>query len=377
MIVGIPKELKEQEYRVGITPEGIRALVGAGHSVLVEKAAGEGARLDDNQFASAGARIAGSHDELFEQAELILKIKEPIEEEFEVLRSGQILFCYLHLASSKSLTEALLERKVVGIAFETVETDDGIYPLLIPMSRIAGQLAILEGGRYLQRTYGGLGVLVGRVSAQDRGAKVLIIGAGTVGTAAAQTAVGLGADVTIMDIDYEKACRLSKLLNGKPTVLETTPEVLKEALPRSDLVVGAVLSPGDKAPYLITRDMLKVMRKGSVIVDVSIDQGGSVETSRPTTHADPTFEVDGVIHYCVANMPGCVPLTSTLAIARQSLPYALEIANKGWMKALRDNRALAKGLNVCLGRVTYKPVADLFNLPYLPVEKAFSHKISK
>ena len=374
MIVGIPKELKEQEYRVGITPEGVRALVGAGHSVLIEKAAGEGARLDDKEFASAGARIVGSHDKLFEQAKLILKIKEPIEKEFELLQSGQILFCYHHLASSKTLTKALLEKKVVGIAFETVETADGKYPLLIPMSRIAGQLAILEGGRYLQRTYGGLGVLVSKVSAQDRAAKILIIGAGTAGSAAAQTAISLGADVTIMDIDYEKGHRLSKLLNGKPTVLEMTPELLKEALPQLDLVVGAVLSPGDKAPYLITRDMLKLMQKGSVIVDVSIDQGGSVETSRPTTHADPTFEVDGIIHYCVANMPGCVPLTSTLVIATQSVPYTLEIANKGWMKALRDNSALAKGLNVCLGQVTYKSVADLFDLPYLPVEKALNHR---
>lgn len=371
MIIGIPKEIKEQEYRVGITPDGVRTLVDAGHSVLVEKSAGLGAGIGDEDFAASGARIAGSHEGVYDRAEMIMKIKEPLAEEYELLRAGQILFCYLHLASSKRLTEALLERNVVGIAFETVQTDNGGYPLLAPMSRIAGQLAILEGGRCLQRTCGGPGVLLSRVNEQDRVARVLVLGAGTVGSAAATVAVGLGADVTVMDIDVDKARRLSRLLGDKAAVGSMTPEALCEALGNSDLVVGAVMMPGDKAPYLITRDMLELMKKGTVIVDVSIDQGGCVETSRPTTHTHPTFEVDGIIHYCVANMPGCVPLTSTYAITTQTLPYALEIADKGWISALRGNPALAKGLNVAWGRVICKAVADVFHFSHLPVDQAF------
>ena len=298
-----------------------------------------------------------------------MKVKEPLPEEYELLNEKHTLFAYLHLASSKPLTEALLERRITGIAFETVETPEATHPLLAPMSEIAGRVATLEGAKHLQRPCGGVGKLLATFAEGELAPKVVVIGAGVAGTAAARTAAALGGDVTVLDIKEEALKVLATILNGKVTTLISTPDTIKESLSGADLVVGAVYRSGDKAPHLITREHLKLMKKRSVIVDIAIDQGGCVETSRPTTHSDPIFEVDGVIHYCVANMPGCVPVTSTVAISKAIAPYVEELADNGWKEALRQNESLAKGLNVYKGKVTYKSIAELFGLPYLPLEK--------
>jgi alanine dehydrogenase len=370
MIIGVPKEIKQQEYRIALTPEAVKRLVDKGHTVLVEKSAGEGALFEDSQYVEAGARIVSSHAELYSSSELVVKVKEPLPEELALLNEQHTLFAYLHLASSKVLTEALLKRGITGIAFETVETPDGTHPLLAPMSEIAGRVATLEGAKHLQRPCGGVGKLLATFVEGELAPKVVVIGAGVAGSAAARTAAALGGDVTVLDIKEEALNEVASLLNGKVTTLISTPDTIKECLSGADLVIGAVYRSGDKAPHIITRKHLKLMKNRSVIVDIAIDQGGCVETSHPTTHSDPVFEVDGVIHYCVANMPGCVPVTSTVAISKAIVPYVEEIADNGWKKALRQNESLAKGLNVYKGKVTYEPIAKLFGLPYLSLQKA-------
>jgi alanine dehydrogenase len=369
MIIGVPKEIKQQEYRVALVPEAVKRLIERGQTVLIEKSAGEGALFKDSQYADAGAGIVQSHAGLFDSAELIVKVKEPLPEEYDLLTEKHTLFAYLHLASSKPLTEALLRRKITGIAFETVETPEGTHPLLAPMSEIAGRVATLEGAKHLQRPCGGVGKLLATFVEGELAPKVVVIGAGVAGTAAARTAAALGGDVTVLDIKEEALAALVSALNGKVTTLISTPDTVKDSLSGADLVVGAVYKSGDKAPHIITREHLKLMKERSVIVDIAIDQGGCVETSRPTTHSDPIFEVDGVIHYCVANMPGCVPVTSTVAISRAIAPYVEELADNGWKEALRRNESLAKGLNVFRGEVTYEPIARLFGLPYLSIRE--------
>ncbi len=369
MIVGIPKEIKPEEYRVAMTPAGVKALKAGGHDVLVEREAGLGSGFQDEEYVQAGAEMIETAGEVFERAGMIVKVKEPLPPEIPQIRDGQILFTYLHLAADRALTEGLLEARCIGLAYETVETADGGLPLLTPMSQIAGRLAVQMGARFLERPQGGRGVLLGGVPGV-RPASVLILGAGIVGMNAARMAMGLGAEVIVSTRNAARLRRIDEVYFGRIRTLKMTRENIEEAVREADLVVGAVLVTGDKAPRLITREMLKTMKKGAVIVDVSIDQGGIAETSRPTYHNDPVYEVDGVIHYCVANMPGCVPRTATLALTNETLPYAVEIADKGWQQATRDDPALARGLNVCLGKLTCKPVADLFALPYTPPEEA-------
>lgn len=368
MIVGVPGEIKNNEYRVGMTPAGVEVLTQAGHTLYVQKTAGEGTGVADSDYEKAGAVILATADEVFEKSEMIVKIKEPLEPEFPRLKRGQILFTYLHLAGDKELTTKTLETGCIGIAYETMETPQGTLPLLVPMSEVAGRLATVEGAKYMQRTYGGRGIFMGGVPGTSP-AEVLILGAGIVGRHAMQMAVGLGADVTIMTRNVNRLREIDAIYAGRVKTLKMTPWSVREAVTRADLVVGSVLVTGAKTPWLITKDMLKTMRKGAVIVDVSIDQGGCCETSKPTTHSEPIYEVDGVVHYCVANMPGCVPRTSTFALTNETLPYALEIAGKGWQKACRDNYTIRTGLNTCEGKLTYKPVADVFDLPYTPPEE--------
>jgi alanine dehydrogenase len=368
VIVGIPKEIKNNEYRVGMTPAGVEVLVKEGHTVYVEKTAGAGTGLPDSDYEKAGAKILKTADEVFGKSEMIVKIKEPLDPEFPRLRKGQILFTYLHLAGDKQLTLNTLETGCIGIAYETMERADGSLPLLVPMSEVAGRLAVIEGAKYMQRTYGGRGIFMGGVPGTSP-AEVLVLGAGIVGRHAMQMAVGLGADVTIMTRNIDRLREIDAQYRGRVKTLKMTPWAVREAVTQADVIVGSVLVTGGKAPWIVTKDMLKTMRRGAVIVDVSIDQGGCCETSKPTTHSDPIYEVDGVIHYCVANMPGCVPRTSTFALTNETLPYAVEIANKGWKKACQDNPIIRTGLNTFEGKLTYKPVADVFGLKYTPPEK--------
>lgn len=368
MIIGVPKEIREDEYRIAITPSGIEALRKNGHRVVVEKDAGIGSGITNEEIRRAGAEILPSPEQVFSQAEMIVKVKEPLGEECELLKEGQILFTYLHLASNKTLTSSLMKAKVIAIAYETVKTDDGKLSLLIPMSEVAGRLAIQEGAKYLESSQGGEGILLGGVSGVAP-AKVVILGGGVVGANAAKMAAGLGARVVILDKNLDRLRYLDDVMEANVITMKSNEYNIREALKNADLVVGAVLVPGGKAPKLVTRKMLKTMKPGSVIVDVAIDQGGCVETSRPTCPSEPTYEVDGVIHYCVANMPGCVPRTSTYALTNATLPYILELANYGYPQALRKNKALAKGLNIVNGRVTCEGVAKAHGLPYYELEE--------
>jgi alanine dehydrogenase len=366
--IGIPKEIKNNEYRVGMTPGGVEMLAKAGHSIVVEKAAGSGTGFADSEYEKAGATILGTADEVFEKADMIIKIKEPLDPEFARLRKGQILFTYLHLAGDKELTTRTLETGCIGIAYETMESRNGSLPLLVPMSEVAGRLATVEGAKYMQRTFGGRGIFLGGVPGTEP-AQVLVLGAGIVGRHSMQMALGLGAEVTIMTRNVNRLREIDAIYRGRVKTLKMTPWAIREAVTRADLIIGSVLVTGAKTPWLITREMLKTMRRGAVIVDVSIDQGGCCETSRPTTHSEPIYEVDGVIHYCVANMPGCVPRTSTFALTNETISYALEIAGKGWKKACQDNYTIKTGLNTCEGKLTYKPVADVFDLTYTPADE--------
>lgn len=363
MIIGVPKEIKNNENRVGLTPAGISALVKAGHSLFVQAHAGEGSGFSDEEYAAAGATILGSIEEVYHKAEMIIKVKEPIEVEYSLIRENQLLFTYFHFASYEPLTKAMIERKAVCLAYETVEKKDRSLPLLVPMSEVAGRMSIQEGAKYLEKPMGGRGILLGGVPGV-KPAQVLILGGGIVGTQAAKMAAGMGADVTIMDISIPRLRELDDILPKNVKTVFSNEYNIREAVKQADLIVGAVLIPGAKAPHLVTRDMLKMMKKGTVLVDVAVDQGGCIETCKPTTHENPTYEIDGIIHYCVANMPGAVPYTSTLALTNATLPYALQLANKGWKKACSDNEELRLGLNVVEGKVVYKGVSDAFNLPF-------------
>ncbi len=366
MIVGVPKEIKTDEYRVSMTPAGVHELVSRGHKVLLEDLAGEGSGISNQYYLDQGAQIV-SRQEIFAQSEMIVKVKEPLPEEYGLLREGQILYTYLHLAPAPELAQALLDRKVVGIAYETVQSPDGSLPLLIPMSEVAGRMAIHEGAKYLERENGGRGILLGGVPGVDPG-HVVIIGGGIVGANAAKMAIGTGAQVTLLDVNLPRLRYLDDIHGSRLKTLMSNRVNLLESLRTADLVIGAVLIPGAKAPRLITREMLTLMQLGSVIVDVGIDQGGVFETSRPTTHSDPIFEVEGVIHYCVANMPGAVARTSTFALTNATFPYALALAEKGYQKALKEDPVLRAGLNICLGAVTHLEVAKALEKEFIPPE---------
>ena len=363
MKIGVPKEIKRHEYRVGLTPAHAKVYVESGHKVMVENGAGDGAGFCDSEYLAAGAELISSKKNLFDKSEMIIKVKEPLPEEYDLFHEGQILYTYLRLAADKVLTEALLAKKVVGIAYETIQLEDGSLPCLTPMSEIAGRLSVQEGAKYLEKAFGGRGVLLGGVPGVERG-RVSIIGGGVVGTNAAKIAVGIGANVTVLDLSAKRLGYLDDIFGSSLQTLYSNKENIIKCLEESDLVIGAVLVPGAKAPRLVTREMLSHMKKGAVIVDVAVDQGGCFETTRPTSHDDPTFNVDGVVHYCVANMPGAVALTSTLALTSVTLDYGLKIANMGWKAAINSDSALQKGLNMVDGKLCYEPVANSLNLPY-------------
>ncbi len=363
MIIGIPKEIKNNENRVGMTPAGVSELIRHGHTVYVQHTAGEGSGFPDADYENIGAKILPDIADVYAIADMIIKVKEPIAPEYPLIKEGQLLFTYFHFASDRTLTEAMIKTKATCIAYETVELPDRSLPLLIPMSEVAGRMSIQEGARFLEKPQGGKGILLGGVPGV-KPAKVLILGAGTVGTNAAKMAAGLGADVTITDINLKRLRQLDDILPKNVKTLYSTRHNIENELPTTDLVVGSVLIPGDKAPHLITRDMLKLMRPGTVLVDVAIDQGGCFETSHPTSHSEPIYVIDGIVHYAVANIPGAVPYTSTLALTNATLPYAVALADKGWQQACKENKALALGLNMTDGKITYKAVADVWGLPY-------------
>jgi len=370
MIIGIPKEIKAQEERVAITPAGVETLKKAGHSILIEKYAGIGSGFTNEDFIKAGAEILETPKEVFEKADMILKVKEPLAQEYNFLREGQILFTYLHLAAEPKLVNALLERKVTGIAYETVQLDDNSLPLLTPMSEVAGRMSVQIASRLLEKYYGGMGILMGGVPGTAP-AKVVIIGGGIVGANAAKMAIGLRASVTLLDVNLDRMRYLNDVYAESLTTIYSNSYTIRENIKKADVVIGAVLIPGAKAPKLVTEDMVQQMKPGSVILDVAIDQGGCIETiDRVTTHENPTFVKHGVVHYSVANMPGAVPRTSTMALTNATLPYAIKLANKG-MDAVKENKALAKGVNTFKGHLTYEGVSTSLNLPYKPLEELF------
>ena len=368
MIAGILKEIKSEENRVSMTPSGVEIMKGNGHTVLVETLAGAGSGFDDKAYTAAGAEIIATPREIYEKSDMVMHVKEPQPSEYDWVREGQIVFTYFHFAPDERLTRAFIKTKSVDIAYETVEGPGGSLPLLTPMSEVAGRMSIQEAAKYLEKPFGGRGILLGGVTGTSP-ATVVVIGGGVVGRNAALMACGLGAKVYVLDMYINCLHRLSETMPKNCFPLMSSPALLRDLVKEADVVIGAVLVSGAKAPKLLTREMLKTMKKGSVIVDVAIDQGGCFETSHPTTHGDPTFVVDGVIHYCVANMPGAVPVTSTLALTNATLPYAVEIANKGWKEAARDNTGLRCGLNIVEGKVTCKGVSDAFGLDYTPAEK--------
>lgn len=366
MIVGVPKEIKVHEYRVGMVPAFVRALTSGGHEVLVERGAGAGSFIPDEAYVEAGARIVPSADDVWKNAEMIVKVKEPIEVEFDRIQNGQAIYTFFHLAAVPALTQVLLEKKATAIAYETIQLPNGALPLLRPMSEVAGRLSVQAGAVSLTRQQGGKGILLGGVPGVRR-ARVTVIGGGSVGTNAAKMAVGLGAEVTILDTNPDRMVYLDDIFDGRVTTLFSDPVNLHESVVRADLVIGAVLIPGAAAPKLVTEAMIREMEEGSVIVDVAVDQGGCIETSRPTTHDDPTFVKHGVVHYCVANMPGAVAQTSTYALNSVTQPYGVKLANMGIEEAVRSDSVLALGVNTHRGKITYKAVADSLSLPYVPL----------
>ena len=366
MKVGIPKEIKNNENRVGMTPAGVAAMTARGHEVYVQHTAGDGSGFSDDEYVGAGAKIVPMIEDVYREAEMIVKVKEPIEPEYNLVRKGQLLFTYFHFACEKELTDAMLKSGAVCLAYETVQLPNGSLPLLQPMSEVAGRMATLNGAYYLQKTKGGKGKLISGVPGVSP-ARVLVLGGGVVGEAAARMAAGLGADVTIADISLPRLRQLDIETPANVHTLYSSSHNIRQQLPTVDIVIGSVLVPGDKTPHLITRDMLKLMEPGTVLVDVAIDQGGCFETSRPTTHSEPVYIEEGIVHYCVANIPGAVPNTSTLALTNATLRYAFSLADKGWRKACKDDSSLAKGLNIAEGKVVYKAVADVFGLPYEPL----------
>ncbi len=366
MMIGVPKEIKDHEYRVSVTPDGVRALRQAGHEVMVEFSAGSGSGYSDEEYRRAGATVAASKADLFRQAALIVKVKEPLLSECPLFRPGQLLFTYLHLASSLELTKALLDAKVTAIAYETIEAKDGTLPMLKPMSEIAGRMSVQIGARYLEKTQGGRGLLLAGVPGVAP-ARVVVLGAGVVGSAATRIAVGMGAQVTVINLDIERLRYLDDQYHGRIVTCASTQAVIEEAVPAADLVIGAVLVPGARAPKLVSRAVVAKMKPGSVIVDVAVDQGGCIETTKPTTHSDPVYVVDGVLHYCVANMPGIVPRTSTLALTNATLPYLLRLASLGMETAVQADAAFAKGVNLLNGKVTCRAVAESHGLRFDPL----------
>ncbi len=367
MIVGVLKEIKAEENRVCMTPAGVEVMKHNGHAVMVEKAAGVGSGFDDGAYSKAGADIVDSPQEIFARAEMVMHVKEPLPAEYGLIRKDQIIFTYLHLAAAEELTHELVKSGSVCIAYETIQKANGSLPLLTPMSEVAGRMAIQQGAKYLEMAQGGRGVLLGGVPGVDP-ATVVVIGGGVVGTQAAKMASGLGAKVYVLDMNLEQLRYLCDIMPPNCYPLMSSPATLRSLLKEADMVVGAVLVAGAKAPKLVTRDMLSIMKKGAVLVDVAIDQGGCFETSKPTTHGDPIYDVDGIVHYCVANMPGAVPKTSTMALTNATLPYAVEIASKGWVKAMQSNPEIKLGANVIQGKVTYREVANAFGLDYTPID---------
>ncbi len=375
MIIGVPKEIKTNENRVALVPAGAEVLVHHGHTVLIEKDAGVESGFTDKDYLNAGAEIVGKASDVFAQAEMIMKVKEPLPAEYDLIREGQIVFTYFHFAASRELTEAMVKSKAVCIAYETVETKEGQLPLLVPMSEVAGRMAVQEGAKYLEKYFGGRGLLLGGIPGV-KPAHVVIIGGGIVGMNAAKMASGMGANVTILDVNLERLRYLDDVMAKNVTTIISSPYTIRESIATADLVVGAVLLPGAKAPNLITRDMLKLMQPGAVIVDVAVDQGGCVETIHPTTHEAPTYVIDDIIHYAVANMPGAVPRTSTIGLTNATLPYALQITNlvdsnnKLASDKLLANEELAKGVNIINGKITYEGVARAFDMPYVDLREA-------
>lgn len=361
MKIGIPKEIKQGESRVGMTPAGVAELIKHGHQVFVQHTAGEGSGFADEAYEHVGAEILPTIEDVYAQSDMIIKVKEPIEPEYALIRKDQLVYTYFHFASDRPLTEAMIKSGAVCLAYETVEEADHSLPLLRPMSEVAGRMAVLNGAYYLQKTKGGKGKLISGVPGV-KPTKVLVLGGGTVGEAAASMAAGMGADVVITDISLPRLRQLSIELPANVTTLYSSEHNIRQELRDVDIVIGSVLIPGDKTPHLITRDMLSLMEPGTVLVDVAIDQGGCFETSHPTTHAEPVYTVDGIVHYCVANIPGAVPNTSTMALTNATLKYALQLADKGWRKACEDNPALRKGLNIVEGKVVFKPIADVWGL---------------
>ena len=373
MRVGVLKEIKTKENRVAMTPGGVEQIISCGNDVLVENAAGIGSGYTNKDYIKAGAKIAHSNKDIYQNCEMIMKVKEPLPIEYPLMQKGQIVFTYFHFAASAELTQAVIDSKCIAIAYETVERDNGSLPLLTPMSEIAGKMSIQEGAKYLENTFGGKGILLGGVPGVDPGT-VVIIGGGIVGTNAAKMACGLGAKVYLLDTDLDRLRYLSDVMPQNCFTLMSSPATIRRLIKEADLVVGAVLIHGAKAPRLITRDMLKQMKKGAVMVDVAIDQGGCFETSIPTTHDDSIYVVDGIIHYCVTNMPGAVSFTSTKALTNATLPYALEISQKGYKKAALENPEIARGINIIKGKVTYKGVAEAFGLKYTPLGSVLKQK---
>ena len=371
MVIGVPKEIKTKENRVGMLPVGVVELKKNGHTVIVEKDAGVGSGFDNQSYIDAGAEIAKSAREVYEMGDMIVKVKEPIEPEYPLMRQGQIVFTYFHFAASRALTEAVIKSKCVAIAYETVQRQDRKLPLLDPMSEVAGRMSVLEGAKYLEKTYGGRGLLVSGVPGV-RPASVIILGGGVVGTNAAKIAAGLGAMVTIMDIDLYRLRYLDDIMPENVTTMMSNTYNILEVIRTADLIIGGVLIPGAKAPHLVTREMLKEMRPGTVVVDVAVDQGGCFETTRPTTHEDPIYVVDGILHYCVANMPGAVPFTSTVALTNATLPYTIKLANLGWKAACAQSAETRLGLNIVDGKIVYQNVADAFDLPFEPVDSVLN-----
>src|SRR6187402_255406 len=368
MIIGVPKEIKNNENRVALTPAGTQEFVKRGHTVYIQKTAGVGSGFTDEEYVKAGGKMIADAAGVFAQADMIMKVKEPVEPEYKLIRKDQLVFTYFHFASYEPLTKAMIASEAICLAYETVERPDGSLPLLILMSEVAGRMSIQEGAKYLEKPLKGRGILLGGVPGV-KPAKVLILGGGVVGTNAAKIAAGMGADVTIMDVNINRLRYLDDVMPKNVHTIVSNEYTIREMIKDTDLIIGGVLVPGAKAPKLITRDMLKLMRPGTVLVDVAVDQGGCIETCRPTTHEDPTYIIDDVVHYCVANMPGAVPYTSTLALTNATLPYAIRLANQGWKKACQESPELRSGLNVIHGEVVYKAVADAFSLPYSDVKK--------
>ncbi len=367
MKVGILKEIKVAENRVSMTPSGVEIMIRNGHEMLVEKNAGKGSGFEDEAYIATGATIAATCEQVFKESDMVMHVKEPLPSEYDLIRENQIVFTYLHLAAAKELTGALIKSKSVCIAYETIEKEDYSLPLLTPMSEVAGRMAIQQGAKYLEMAQGGNGILLGGVPGVEPGT-VVVIGGGVVGTNAAKMACGLGAKVYLLDMNLDRLRYLSDIMPANCIVMMSSPAEIRKLIKEADVVVGAVLVAGAKAPKLVTKDDLKTMKKGSVLVDVAIDQGGCFETSKATTHSDPVYTIDGVIHYCVANMPGAVAKTSTLALTNATLPYAVSIANKGWKKAMQEDPSLKKGLNVDKGKLVYKPVADATGYEYSPID---------